>query len=64
MMVRQNHGLMVFTGSQGGVCYFMGPAYGAHKAGEDKFAADMGYELKDHGVAAFAFGAAVSSPTG
>ncbi|WP_319456023.1 MULTISPECIES: SDR family NAD(P)-dependent oxidoreductase [unclassified Mycobacterium] len=52
MMVRQKHGLMIFTGSQGGVCYFMGPAYGAHKAGEDKFAADMGYELKDHGVAA------------
>jgi NAD(P)-dependent dehydrogenase (short-subunit alcohol dehydrogenase family) len=51
IMVRQKHGLMVFTGSQGGVCYFMGPAYGAHKAGEDKFAADMGYELKEHGVA-------------
>jgi NAD(P)-dependent dehydrogenase (short-subunit alcohol dehydrogenase family) len=51
MMVRQQHGLMIFTGSQGGVCYFMGPAYGAHKAGEDKFAYDMGYELKDHGVA-------------
>jgi NAD(P)-dependent dehydrogenase (short-subunit alcohol dehydrogenase family) len=50
-MVRQKHGLIIFTGSQGGVCYMMGPAYGAHKAGEDKFAADMGYELKDHGVA-------------
>jgi NAD(P)-dependent dehydrogenase (short-subunit alcohol dehydrogenase family) len=51
-MVRQKHGLIVFTGSQGGVCYMMGPAYGAHKAGEDKFAADMGYELKPYGVAA------------
>jgi NAD(P)-dependent dehydrogenase (short-subunit alcohol dehydrogenase family) len=51
LMVRQHHGLIVFTGSQGGVCYMLGPAYGAHKAGEDKFAADMGYELRDHGVA-------------
>src|ERR671924_341779 len=51
MMVEQKHGLIVFTGSQGGVCYMLGPAYGAQKAGEDKFAADMGYELRDHGVA-------------
>lgn len=52
VMVRQKRGLIIFTGSQGGVCYMMGPAYGAHKAGEDKFAADMGYELREHGVAA------------
>ena len=51
MMVRQKHGLIVFTGSQGGVCYMLGPVYGAHKAGEDKFAADMGYELRNHHVA-------------
>lgn len=51
MMVEQQHGLILFTGSQGGQYYFMGPGYGAHKAGEDKFAYDMGYELKDHGVA-------------
>jgi NAD(P)-dependent dehydrogenase (short-subunit alcohol dehydrogenase family) len=51
MLVRQKRGLVVFTGSQGGVCYMMGPAYGAHKAGEDKFAADMGVEFKDYGVA-------------
>lgn len=50
LMVRQQHGLIIFTGSQGGVTYMLGPAYGAHKAGEDKFAADMGYELRDHGV--------------
>lgn len=50
MMVRRGEGLIVFTGSQGGVCYMLGPAYGAHKAGEDKFAADMGYELREHGV--------------
>jgi NAD(P)-dependent dehydrogenase (short-subunit alcohol dehydrogenase family) len=50
-LVAQKHGLIVFTGSQGGVCYMLGPAYGAHKAGEDKFAADMGVELKEHNVA-------------
>jgi NAD(P)-dependent dehydrogenase (short-subunit alcohol dehydrogenase family) len=52
IMVPQKHGLITFTGSQGGVCYMLGPAYGAHKASEDKFAADMGYELKSHNVAA------------
>ncbi|WP_216897115.1 SDR family NAD(P)-dependent oxidoreductase [Nocardia alni] len=51
MMVRRGQGLIVFTGSQAGVCYMLGPVYGAHKAGEDKFAADMGFELKPHGVA-------------
>jgi NAD(P)-dependent dehydrogenase (short-subunit alcohol dehydrogenase family) len=29
-----------------------GPAYGAQKAGIDKFAADMAVDLADHGVAA------------
>jgi NAD(P)-dependent dehydrogenase (short-subunit alcohol dehydrogenase family) len=29
-----------------------GPAYGAQKAGVDKFAADMAVDLKEHGVAA------------
>jgi hypothetical protein len=29
-----------------------GPAYGAHKAGVDKFAADMAVDLKDYSVAA------------
>lgn len=51
MLTRQRHGLVIFTGSQGGVRYMLGPAYGAHKAGEDKFAADMGVEFKDHGIA-------------
>lgn len=51
IMARQKHGLIIFIGSQGGVTYMMGPAYGAHKAGEDKFAADMGYELAEDGVA-------------
>lgn len=28
----------------------LGPAYGAHKAGLDKFAADMAVDFKDYGV--------------
>lgn len=50
-MVRQKSGLIVFTGSQAGVTYMMGPVYGAHKAGLDKFAADMGHELAGDDVA-------------
>jgi NAD(P)-dependent dehydrogenase (short-subunit alcohol dehydrogenase family) len=51
MFLRQKKGLVIFTGSQGGVVYMLGPAYGAHKAGHDKFAADMAVDFKDHGVA-------------
>ena len=52
MMVRQGSGLITFVSSYGGVCYMHGPAYGAHKAGLDKFAADMAVDLREHGVAA------------
>jgi NAD(P)-dependent dehydrogenase (short-subunit alcohol dehydrogenase family) len=52
MMVKQKKGLIVFSSSFGGVCYMHGPAYGAQKAGVDKFAADMGVDLKDANVAA------------
>jgi NAD(P)-dependent dehydrogenase (short-subunit alcohol dehydrogenase family) len=52
MMVRQKRGLIVFTSSPGSVCYVHGPAYGAQKAGVDKFAADMAVDLKEHNVAA------------
>jgi NAD(P)-dependent dehydrogenase (short-subunit alcohol dehydrogenase family) len=52
MMVAQRHGLIVFTSASGAVHYVFGPAYGAHKAGMDKFAADMAVDLKDHNVAA------------
>jgi NAD(P)-dependent dehydrogenase (short-subunit alcohol dehydrogenase family) len=52
MMVRQRRGLMIFTSSSGAVHYIYGPAYGAHKAGMDKFAADMAVDLKDSNVAA------------
>lgn len=52
IMVRQRRGLMIFTSSSGAVHYVMGPAYGAHKASMDKFAADMAVDLRDHNVAA------------
>ena len=52
IMVRQKSGLIVFTSSFGSVCYMHGPAYGAQKAGVDKFAADMAVDLKEHNVAA------------
>ncbi len=52
MMVEQRHGLIVFTSASGSVHYVYGPAYGAHKAGMDKFAADMAVDLKDFNVAA------------
>jgi NAD(P)-dependent dehydrogenase (short-subunit alcohol dehydrogenase family) len=52
VMVRQNKGLIIFTSSFGSVCYMHGAAYGAQKAGVDKFAADMAVDLKDHNVAA------------
>ncbi len=51
MMVRAKSGLIGFTSSFGSVCYMHGAAYGAQKAGVDKFAADMAVDLKDHNVA-------------
>lgn len=52
LMVGQRHGLILFTSASGAVHYVYGPIYGAHKAGVDKFAADMAVDLKDHDVAA------------
>ena len=52
LMVRQKRGLVIFTSASGAVHYVFGPAYGAHKAGMDKFAADMAVDFKDHNVAA------------
>jgi NAD(P)-dependent dehydrogenase (short-subunit alcohol dehydrogenase family) len=52
MMVKRRHGLIVFTSASGSVHYVFGPVYGAHKAGMDKFAADMAVDLKDSHVAA------------
>jgi NAD(P)-dependent dehydrogenase (short-subunit alcohol dehydrogenase family) len=50
MMVKRGRGLIVFTSSSGAVHYCLGPAYGAHKAGVDKMAADMAVDFKDAGV--------------
>jgi len=52
LMVQQGRGLIAFTSSFGSVCYMHGPAYGAQKAGVDKFAADMGVDFQGTGVAA------------
>lgn len=51
MLVKQDRGLVVFTSASGAVHYVFHPAYGAHKAAVDKFAADMAVDLRDHGVA-------------
>ncbi|MDR2856630.1 MAG: SDR family NAD(P)-dependent oxidoreductase [Novosphingobium sp.] len=49
-MVKQNRGLILFTSSPGAAHYCFGPAYGAHKAGMDKMAFDMGVDFADAGV--------------
>jgi NAD(P)-dependent dehydrogenase (short-subunit alcohol dehydrogenase family) len=51
IMVAQKRGLILFTSASGAVHYVYGPAYGAHKAGMDKFAADMGVDFAGTGVA-------------
>jgi NAD(P)-dependent dehydrogenase (short-subunit alcohol dehydrogenase family) len=52
ILVVQRRGLVVFTSASGSVHYVYGPVYGAHKAGMDKFAADMAVDFKDYNVAA------------
>ena len=52
LMVKRRGGLITFTSSFGSVCYMHGPAYGAQKAGIDKFAADMAIDLENENVAA------------
>lgn len=52
LMVAQRHGLIMFTSASGATHYSFGPAYGAHKAGLDKFAADMAVDLRPFNVAA------------
>jgi NAD(P)-dependent dehydrogenase (short-subunit alcohol dehydrogenase family) len=51
LMAVAGKGLIAFTSSPGAVHYCLGPAYGAHKAGLDKLAADMAVDLRDHGIA-------------
>lgn len=50
MMVGQGAGLIAFGSSFGATCYMHGPAYGAQKAGIDKFAHDMEHDLRGTGV--------------
>jgi NAD(P)-dependent dehydrogenase (short-subunit alcohol dehydrogenase family) len=52
LLVLARRGLIAFVSSFGASCYMHGPAYGAQKAGLDKFAADMAVDLAPHGVAA------------
>lgn len=52
MMVPQGAGVIAFGSSFGGSCYMHGPAYGAQKAGVDKFAHDMEHDLRGTGVIA------------
>lgn len=52
MMVKAGSGLIAFGSSFGGSCYMHGPAYGAQKAGIDKFAHDMEHDLRGTGVVA------------
>jgi NAD(P)-dependent dehydrogenase (short-subunit alcohol dehydrogenase family) len=52
LMIKQKSGLIVFTSASGSVHYVYGPVYGAHKAGMDKFAADMAVDLEEFNVGA------------
>jgi NAD(P)-dependent dehydrogenase (short-subunit alcohol dehydrogenase family) len=50
MMAEQKSGLIAFGSSFGAACYMHGAAYGAQKAGLDKFAHDMAIDLKPFNV--------------
>jgi NAD(P)-dependent dehydrogenase (short-subunit alcohol dehydrogenase family) len=52
LLVETGNGLVVFTSAPGAVHYQYGAAYGAHKAGMDKFAADMAVDFRPFGVTA------------
>jgi NAD(P)-dependent dehydrogenase (short-subunit alcohol dehydrogenase family) len=52
MMVPQKSGLIAMVSSFGASCYMHGPAYGAQKAGLDKLAHDMEFDLRGSGVGA------------
>jgi NAD(P)-dependent dehydrogenase (short-subunit alcohol dehydrogenase family) len=52
LLVETGPGLVVFTSAPGAVHYQYGAAYGAHKAGMDKFAADMAVDFRPFGVSA------------
>ncbi len=50
LMVPRGSGMIAFGSSFGASCYMHGPAYGAQKAGVDKFAHDMEHDLRGTGV--------------
>lgn len=50
LMVPHGDGLIVNISSAGGLQYFLSVPYGVGKAAVDRMAADMGLELKPHGV--------------
>jgi NAD(P)-dependent dehydrogenase (short-subunit alcohol dehydrogenase family) len=52
LLIETGRGLVVFTSAPGAVHYQYGAAYGAHKAGMDKFAADMAVDFRPFGVSA------------
>jgi NAD(P)-dependent dehydrogenase (short-subunit alcohol dehydrogenase family) len=52
MMVPAGRGIIAFGSSFGATCYMHGPAYGAQKAGIDKLAHDMEFDLRGSGVIA------------
>ncbi|WP_236208611.1 SDR family NAD(P)-dependent oxidoreductase [Pseudomonas tohonis] len=52
LLLKNGRGLIAFVSSYGAGCYMHGPAYGAQKAGVDKFAADMAVDFEGTGVAA------------
>lgn len=51
LLFARGRGLVAFTSSPGAAHYMFGPAYGVHKAGTDKMAADMAVDFADFGVA-------------
>jgi NAD(P)-dependent dehydrogenase (short-subunit alcohol dehydrogenase family) len=52
LLVESGRGLVAFISAPGAVHYQYGAAYGAHKAGMDKFAADMAVDFRPFGVSA------------
>lgn len=52
LMLAQRKGLVAFSSSSGAAHYAFGPAYGVPKAGTDKMAADMAFDLREFDVAA------------
>jgi NAD(P)-dependent dehydrogenase (short-subunit alcohol dehydrogenase family) len=51
LMVDRERALVAFTSASGATHYVFGPIYGVHKAGLDKFAADMAVDFREHNVA-------------